>query len=139
MAAHIGLHTYRDHIHVHIYNNITYIYIYGVYVDSHSLGQLALASKSISYYLVLWDIMSLVCIAGYCPHFSFKNHLSSMETILVVYASDIKNELSWEYYKWRHMCATTLNFDGSPSGGLHILHTNAKLQNIISLNRVFQT
>ena len=24
MAAHIGLHTYRDHIH--IYNNITYIY-----------------------------------------------------------------------------------------------------------------
>ena len=32
--------------YIHIYNNITYIYIYyRVYVDSHSLGQLALASK----------------------------------------------------------------------------------------------
>ena len=28
--------------------NITYIYIYRVYVDSHILGQLALASKRIS-------------------------------------------------------------------------------------------
>ena len=34
--------------YIHIHNNITYIYIYRVYVDSHSLGQLALASKRTS-------------------------------------------------------------------------------------------
>ncbi len=34
---------------------------------------------------------------------------------------------------------TTLNCNGSPSGGLHILQTNAKLQNVISLAWIFQT
>ncbi len=39
--------------------------------------------------------------------------------------SDIKNELSWEYCKWRHLCATiTQNYNGSPSVGLHLFHTH---------------
>ena len=47
---------------------------------------------------------------------------------------------SWEYCKWHHLCETlTLNCNGSPSGGLHILQTNAKLQNVISLAWLFQT
>ena len=57
-------------------------------------------------------------------------------------ASDIKND-----HLWRHLCATkTLNYNGSPSVGLHIFHTRASemtfwslLQNVISLAWVFQT
>ena len=54
-------------------------------------------------------------------------------------ASDIKNELSWEYCKGATFCATiTLNCNGSPGVCLQILHTHAKHQNVILLGPVFQ-
>ena len=75
--------------------------------------------------MVLWDIVQLVCIAGYCPHFSFKFILFADDTNVFYSDHDINN-----------LCATMSN----ELDKLHAWFTVNKLSlNISKTNYISKT